>query len=130
MAKTTSDTQRFDGGVEIVNFGRLMGKLRDRHGRYGKDDEKVSVGYSAQYAVWVHEIRTNYHPVGRAGFLLDVLREMETDLRRLVQAMLKRGDTLLAARLAAATALLIESQKNCPVDTGFLRNSAYVKVTR
>jgi hypothetical protein len=117
------------GGVEILNFGRLMGKFRDRHGRYGKDDQHVSVGYSAPYAVWVHEIRTAYHPVGRAGFLLDVMRETFGDLKRIVTRMTKQGHTLLRARVAAATALLLESRKNCPVDTGFLRDSAFVKVS-
>ncbi len=118
-------------GIEIRNLPRLMGKLRQRErdagGRFAADP-KVSVGYTAPYAIWVHEIRTNHHPVGRAGFLLDVAREMSSQLGRIIVRGMQAGKGLLRSCVEAATALMLESQRNCPVDTGFLRSTAYVKV--
>lgn len=67
-------------------------------------------------------------PHGRAGFLLDVAREMSAELGEIVFKALKRGLTVGKALLLAGLRLQRESQRNTPVDTGALRASAFTRL--
>ena len=147
--------------AELNNFERLVAKLRDRAAEARKDEGSVVVGYTASYAIYVHEnrqmkwrgfprdrsvrkdkrgvARTGYEgikgahglfwgPTGRAGFLLDVSREMSSQLRAEVTAGMRAGIGMLKSLLRAGLLLQRESQRNVPVDTGNLRASAFTRV--
>ena len=145
------------GGVK-----RLVDQLRARAAKVASDSASVAVGYTASYALPVHENRqmkwrglprdrsvrlhgsgkfvTTGHepakkapglfwgPAGRAGYLLDVAREMQRELAETVRDMLQRGKTLAQALLVAGLKLQAESQKNVPVETGNLRASAFTRL--
>ena len=113
--------------AELNNFERLVAKLRDRAAEARKDEGSVVVGYTASYAIYVHENRQARHPVGRAGFLLDVAREIGSDLRKEVEAGMKAGLGLARSLLRAGLLLQRTSQQNCPIDTGNLRASAFTR---
>lgn len=91
------------------------------------DGRSVIVGYTQSYAIFVHEMRGNKHPVGRAGYLLDVAREMRGELARVVAAAYARTRDTLKSLLVGGLRLQRESQRNCPVDTGALRASAFTR---
>lgn len=108
---------------------RVLDKLQDKVAEARKMDAlKVAVGYSADYALRVHEDMEMSHKEGQsAKFLETPLRAMQDQLAQTVQSKLQGGSTLEQAALAAGQQLLEESQKIVPVDTGNLRDSGYIK---
>lgn len=115
--------------AEIRNLQRLISKLQAKAAKVTTDiNVSVVVGYTAGYALSVHERRNAYHPKGRAGFLLDVMRENAGTLRDIVRKVCIRGGTLANGLLMAGLRLQRESQKNCPVQTGNLRASAFTRL--
>ena len=89
----------------------------------------VTVGYNAYYAIYVHEDLQKHHPTGQAKFLEEPARRLAPQMARTVSYYLGRGYTLEQAMLIAGLDLQKESQRLVPVDTGFLRDSAYTRVS-
>lgn len=85
----------------------------------------VIVGYSASYAIYVHENLKSVHKVGQAKFLEEPARTMKTELAQQIVNDVKRGVKLINALLRAGLKLQRASQQLVPVDTGNLKNSAY-----
>ena len=90
--------------------------------------EFVAVGYSADYALPVHEDLQRIHPNGQAKFLEQPMRLLAGQFGKAIAQAVKEGKTLPQAQLEAGEILLTESQKLVPVQTGTLRDSGYVKV--
>ena len=67
-------------------------------------------------------------PRGRAGFLLDVMREMKDELFRIILTACQKKVKFGKALLLAGLRLQRESQLNVPVDLGTLRASAFVRL--
>ena len=91
-------------------------------------DVSVVVGYSAAYALFVHENLQAHHDVGQAKFLETPAREKQSQMAKIISKGMKAGMTPVQAMYAAGLYLQGESQKLCPVATGFLRNSANTRV--
>lgn len=135
--------------AEVEKVQKVIAVLK---GRMNANSASAVVGYTAKYALWVHENRAMkwkgkprgggrdskgrfkkgrgvyWGPRGRAGFLLDVAREQSAELGRVVFEALRKGRTMAEAVLAAGLRLQRESQRNVPVDTGALRASAFTRV--
>jgi len=94
-----------------------------------KPDPAVIVGYTAQYAIYVHEnLEANHPNGGQAKYLEQPAREMQAELAQIVKDRLNRGQTLEQALYVAGLKLQGESQKLVPVDTGNLRASAFTRI--
>lgn len=52
-----------------VDTGHLRGSCQMYEGKTGKKKYSVVIGYTAEYAIYVHEIASNYHPHGSWKFL-------------------------------------------------------------
>lgn len=105
--------------------------LRDKMGRYKKrlnPSRLVWVGYEAYYAIYVHENLQAHHPVGQAKFLEEPARALRGQMAVIINNALRTGATLDEAMYMGGLYLQAESQRLCPVDTGFLRNSAFTLV--
>ncbi len=89
---------------------------------------RIKVGYTADYAIYVHEDLTKIHPNGQAKFLEQPARTLRSVMRSIVLSEMRSGKTLEQALLAAAERLKVESQTLCPVDTGALKASAVASV--
>lgn len=100
----------------------------------GKQRLLLEVGYngdgSAPYAIYVHEDTTKHHPIGQAKFLERAYRELAPQLKQhiAVAGLLHKGVSLEEVLLDAGEKIRIRSQQYVPVDTGALKNSAYVVV--
>ena len=117
--------------MSIKGVVELQGKLRNME-QLSRDthDVEVIVGYTAAYAVYVHEDMNASHPRGgQAKFLEQPARELSKALGAVVVNIVKKGGTLLQGLYAAGLRLQAESQKLVPVDTGTLRASAFTEVT-
>lgn len=118
-------------------MGRVLGLERTIKAfrKRGKDtqalwDYQVVVGYSAAYAVYVHENLAASHKVGQAKFLEQPARELGPELGGIIKDALWRGADPKQALMLAGLRLQAASQRLVPVDTGNLRASAYTMLTR
>jgi hypothetical protein len=109
----------------IKQLKRRLDQLRKDSKR--EDGASVRVGYTASYAVYVHEDLTAHHTVGQAKFLLDPARALAKELGTIVATARKRGASTGQGLLLAGLRLQRASQELVPVDTGNLRASAFTR---
>jgi hypothetical protein len=69
-----------------------------------------------------------FHPNGIAKFLETPANQMAPDLKKQVAAHLAAGIGIEQALVRAGRSLVRVSQELCPVFTGYLRDSAFVRV--
>lgn len=135
---------------KIEGLQRVISALQAKAAAATKDtDVSVVVGYTAAYALYVHEDLSKAHgdaynekwaddiAAGRktsrgsgqqAKFLEQPMRERKEELRAIVTKALQQGKTMGQALLLAGLALQRWSQQICPVDTGVLRESAFTRL--
>jgi len=114
---------------KVEGLQRVVEALRARAAKSKAGDQaSVVVGYTAAYAVYVHENLTAHHPQGRAKFLEEPARLMRDELGQIVATALRDGRTVGQALLLAGLRLQRESMLLCPVDTGNLRASAFTRL--
>jgi hypothetical protein len=114
--------------VRLDGQNNLVRRLRNLRGKY-RGQPRVVVGYSAGYAVYVHENLEAYHPVGQAKFLEAATRRYRREMGQTVRSRMRQGGaTLREACLDAGRFLQAKAMELTPVDTGNLRASAFVRV--
>lgn len=119
----------------IEGLKQLQATLKRLEKKFGKPKPSVLVGYTANYAVFVHEnlqpaenARGKARVPGRQGkYLEQPAREKQDELARIIATATKNGATLEQALFMAGLRLQRESQKLVPVDTGNLRGSAFTE---
>lgn len=116
---------------EITGVDRLISKLQAR-ARIARTERRIDgvVGYTANYAVYVHENLQVRHPTGQAKFLEQPLREHRGDLMAIIRKAYAATHVLTQAILLACLQLQRWSQELVPVDTGLLRSSAFSRVDK
>lgn len=124
--------------AELVNFERLISKLGARQREAVRAAGRtVRVGYSAPYALKVHEDTEVDHEMhgcgGQAKFLEQPARQYRDVMARIVRkhAVARSGEAdlipaVLRGMLAAGEFLKQQSQELVPVRTGRLRDSGFV----
>lgn len=116
---------------KIQNLERLVATLRTKAARARKDmNVSVIVGFTTNYALYVHENLAAHHPVGQAKFLEGPARELSNDgtLATITRKVMHEGKTLAEGLVLAGLRLQREAQKLVPVDTGALKNSAFTRL--
>lgn len=138
---------------------QLIAKLKKNLAIARQDpNPEVTVGYTAAYALYVHEYDPNrkssrakapnkseskakakgekgqkkkHKPwdTGQPKFLEQPARELRPELMEIVKVSVANGATLRQALIMAGLRLQRESQKLCPVDTGNLKNSAFTRAS-
>ncbi len=115
--------------MRIDGLDKLVSQIRERAAKALASVEKCAVvGYTAVYALWVHEDMEAKHPVGQAKFLEQPAREMSSELAAVINDNMRRGRSLDTSLLMAALRLQRESMQLVPVDTGALRASAFSRI--
>lgn len=114
--------------AQIIGLKKLLGKLEARQAQAAADDgAAVIVGYTQEYAIYVHEDLEAFHPVGQAKYLEQPYRQMLPELKRIIAKAKAAGMPLIQSLLLAGLRLQRESQLLVPVDTGALKNSAFTR---
>jgi hypothetical protein len=117
---------RFSVKAKLEGFHTTIQRF-NRLAKDGRGEKWTGiVGYAAPYAVYVHNNYGANFKVGRAGFLLDVIREERRVLGSIASKSLRAGATMLQRVRAVLEYIKKKSQENCPVDTGFLKASAFI----
>lgn len=116
--------------ARIEGLDKVVAMLKARAAKASQDKKvSVSVGYTTEYALWVHEMTNIPHkPPGVAKFLETPARLMKDELATTIKTAIQQGKTVAQALLLAGLKLQGASQRICPVDTGALRASAYTKL--
>jgi hypothetical protein len=115
--------------AKIEKLDSLVSKLRTRAAKANKDaNPSVLVGYTAAYALFVHENLEAHHPVGQAKFLEQPARELGRELGTITGKAVQQGQTLAMGLVLAGLRLQRASQELVPVDTGNLRGSAFTRL--
>lgn len=93
----------------------------------GKLFTTLSVGYSASYALYVHENMEAAFRVGGPRFLTRPWRRLRKSMTSLIVRYLRVGKRSLEyAILQTGTWFIRDTRGEVPMDTGHLRSSAYV----
>lgn len=115
-------------GVQVTGTANVLQKIKGRSLK-GKKTGELFVGYSAPYAVYVHEDLTKKHSNGQAKFLEQASRVNRNQMIQILDSNLKNKESLVTALTRVGKFLLAESKKLVPVDTGKLRDSGFYTVT-
>lgn len=116
-------------GVEIVGLEKVVQEMRARTRKL--QTTSLVVGYSAPYALRVHEDLAMRHPRGgQAKFLEQPMREYSVQIAQVVRDEVAKGSELPRALEEGGLFLLEKSIPLVPVDTGFLRDSWYVRIDK
>lgn len=122
----------------VVN---ALGKRRKQSKRENNGD--VIVGYTAEYAVYVHEDMEARHAPGKqAKFLHQPAVELQKELATIILTAKRLGIPLMQAIYMAGLRLQAESQRICPVSgwhekispkrqgSGNLKGSAFTRIEK
>ena len=117
---------------------QLQSQLIGLSKKAGKSIIGVTVGYTANYAVHVHEnakmearrrlSSKRKNPRAQWKFLEQPARELQSDMTKIVRASMKKIPDMEIALGAAGLLLQRESQLLVPVDTGNLKGSAFTRL--
>jgi hypothetical protein len=116
---------KVEGVDKVMKAFERLAKKADEDGR-----ASVTVGYTQQYAVFVHEDLAATHKEGkRAKFLEGPARQQAAVLAGIIRTAAKQGLPLIKGLLLAGLRLQRESQLIVPIDTGALKASAFTAPT-
>lgn len=120
--------------AKIEKLQQVVAALQARAAKAMKaSDVSVVVGFTAAYAVYVHENLDAHHPVGQAKFLEEPVRRLGGkggELSQMIGEDLKKQRTMGQALLRAGLRIQREAQILCPVDAGALRASAFTRLEK
>lgn len=110
----------------ITNIKRLKTKLERLQDKYvGSETPSVVVGYTANYAIYVHERPARHAPGKQMKFLEQPARQLSGELGNIITTAIEGGSKLLPALYLAGLRLQRDSQEIVPIDTGNLKGSAF-----
>lgn len=108
-------------------FGGVQAQLKAITKKFAWDG-LLNVGYDAPYAMRVHEDLAAPRRSGQAKFLETPMRENAGLYRSMIWGLMKKGMSLKDAVRTVGEHLKAASQDLCPVLTGRLRASAFVRI--
>lgn len=127
--------------ASIEKFDILTGKLAQMRNTASKSNVSVLVGFTAAYALAVHEnegqvlkglprpsgLGEYWGPDGQPKFLEQPARELASEISAIIVNALKSGLTMLQALLMGGFRLQREAQLHVPIEYGNLRASAFTR---
>ncbi len=96
-----------------------------------ENNVSVTVGYTADYAVFVHENMNAEHTPGqKAKYLEEPAEELAQELGTIVAKVADKTGSLEKGLIIGGLRLQAASQRIVPVDTGNLKGSAFTRVEK
>lgn len=109
----------------VGELNRILGVMAKFIGKTTRPT--VKLGYSAPYALYVHEdLEMRHKPPTQAKYLETPMRLLRPELSAMIRGDVKGGIPVDLALLKAASMIMDASQLLVPVDTGRLKSSGYV----
>jgi hypothetical protein len=118
--------------ASLQNGGKVMSALRNKlKAEVAEFGFQASVGYSAPYALYVHENTQAAHPNGgQAKYLEQPARRLQRQAVAVVLKAKRQGQPMRKAVRLGLQLILDASQQLVPVDTGKLKRSGFVRVEK
>lgn len=113
--------------AQVQNLSKVVQYLKAKE-KGARIKYRVTVGYTQEYAIYVHENLEANFKVGQAKYLEQPARELQGQMAQMVKDYVAGGMKLGMALYMVGLFLQRESQKLCPVDTGALRASAFTRL--
>ncbi len=114
--------------AEIDGIDAVRARLEEIQQRAAEaKSTTIVVGFTQNYAIYVHENLHAFHRFGKAKYLEDPARELATELADIVAEAYTNTKSLKRALLVAGLRLQREAQLQVPVDTGALKASAFTR---
>lgn len=107
-----------------------LDELNGKFAKLSKEHENASysTGYTAEYALFVHEnCEAKHEPPGQCNYLTGPADQLKSQMAKDVEDAVKDGKPMGQGLLKASLRLLAGSQRVVPVDTGNLRASGFVE---
>jgi len=115
--------------AQITGLKKLNANIRRLQNEAKQDNCVVMVGYTAAYAVYVHENLEARHAPGKvARYLAIPFEKMQDEILKMVKTAVSNKGSIKSTLLRAGYMIQRESQKIVPVDTGNLRGSAFTRL--
>lgn len=116
--------------INLEGAKGLLAKLNELGVKAKEASEaSVTVGYTQNYALYVHEIPA-YHVVGEVEYLMKAVRATKKEVQANIIKAYQRGATLEQALLIGGLRFQREAMNRTPIDTGALRASAFTDLTK
>lgn len=117
--------------AKVSNVNRIINALK-RLRKLSKTQYRasVTVGFTQNYALPVHEMVLWKHRVGQAKYLQMPLKMLKNQLRLDAISMVRSGNKVSTVLLILGLRVQRAAQKLTPVDTGALRASAFTCLTK
>ena len=131
--------------AKVENLQKVLDALRSKAARAAKSaNASVLVGYTAAYAIFVHEnmevhageprrsgLGVYWGPAGAGPKFLEApAREMKSEIADIVKQAVKAKKTVAQGLVLAGLRLQRESMKRVPREYGNLVNSAFTRLER
>ena len=114
----------------LENFTRLQKKLEQmRVESKAHDNTGVTVGFTQNYAVWVHERQATHKEGKQWKYLSTPARQLESELGQIALETYMKTGNMLKSLLVAGMRLQRAAQKIVPIDTAALKASAFTAPT-
>lgn len=114
--------------VQVVGLYNHRKMMKVRALAIPKGVISIAVGYRGVfYAMYVHEILSYHHPIGKAQYLIDPARILAPFLPQIVARVIRSGGTFAKGLLEAGRLIQHHSELQVPVDTGFLKSQAFTE---
>lgn len=127
--------------AKVENLEKVNRLLREKAEQGEKANVSCIVGYTAKYAIYVHEnmemklkgqprpsgLGTYWNP-GGPKFLERPARELRGELVKIIRSIYAATKDMGKALYTAGLRLQRESMQQIPVEYGFLRNSAFTRL--
>jgi hypothetical protein len=116
--------------VQVLSIDKLVGKLKHQIYRAKTFNKSVIVGYSARYAIYVHEDMQKAPNSGQRKYLTEgerLARHEYTQylVRGIRDVTSDRPFPMVELLLGCCTIIMNYSQPLVPVLTGYLKNSKF-----
>lgn len=116
----------------IEGVKELVAELKKRAAKAaGGSGDSAVVGYTANYALYVHEdLNARHAPGKQAKYLEQPYRELKPEIPKIIRETYKATGKITPGLLRAALRIQRESQLIVPVDTGNLKASAFTRLEK
>lgn len=114
--------------MKVEGLNRLRTVIQEISDEIKSNQETVVVGYTQNYAIYVHERPTSRRSelAGKSWkYLEQPARGLQSELASIIRTVYKQTGSLVDGLILAGLRLQRESQEMVPIDTGALKASSF-----
>lgn len=116
--------------IMCYNLPEIAARFKAESDKALSETVSGEVVYNTYYAIYVHENLEAYHRVGQAKFLEEPAKLYRYEIARIIAEQKRNGRSWAQAVQLGMLYLLNLSRPLVPVDTGALRESGKIRITR